>query len=45
MKKVMYGTAKLSDFGKTVFLTKAEAEEELRKITLGVMRLYMRNME
>ncbi len=28
----MYGTAKLSDFGKTVFLTKSEAEEELRKM-------------
>ena len=27
----MYGTAKLSDFGKTVFLTKSEAEE-LRKM-------------
>ncbi len=32
MKKVMYGTAKLSDFGKTVFLTKSEAEEELKKM-------------
>ena len=31
----MYGTAKLSDFGKTIFLTKAEAEEELRKMNGG----------
>ena len=32
MKKVMYGTAKLSDFGKTVFLTNTEGEEELKKM-------------